>query len=172
MKRCAPPRLDEAGFLLVEAVVAVAVIAVCAGAALAAAAAVMHAGARSLPAPALTLTAQNILTDLRAATAYDPLQLAGLAGRSTAFDVDEPGPNGTTQRVHIVAGVTRSAATNTYVGSVTARASNGTVVTIESTLVQEAPAPGSVVSASTPPPNACDPVLAACASAVDDGIAL
>ncbi len=40
--------------------------------------------------PALTLTAQNILTDLRAATAYDPDALAALAGRSIAFDADDP----------------------------------------------------------------------------------
>jgi hypothetical protein len=137
-----------------EAVVAVALIALCAGAALAAVAAVTHATARTLRSPGLTLTAQNILTDLRAATAYDPAQLAALDGKSTAFDVREPGlVAGALHRVHVVANVTRSSL-NSYVGAVTVRSDDGTAVTIRTTLVQEAPAPGSVVSASTPPPEA------------------
>jgi hypothetical protein len=174
---CADPRRpDEAGFLLVEALVAVALVAICGGAALAAVVAVMHATARSLPAPALSGTVQNILTDLRAATAYDPAQLAALAGRGTTFDADEPGPDGEPRRVHITASVIHEAATDTYVGSVTARASNGTRVTFAARLVQEAPAPGAVIPAGTPPPSdpsrsaqsappaACDPESTACAA--------
>ncbi|MGD0473049.1 MAG: hypothetical protein ABSB70_07500 [Candidatus Velthaea sp.] len=139
----------DAGFLLIEAVVAVALIAMCAGAALAAVAAVTHAAAHTRATPALTLTAQNILTDLRAATAYDPDALAAMAGRSIAFDAAEPGPGGVTRSVHIVANVIQADA-NKYVGFVTARAADGTAVTVQATLVQEAPAPGSVISASQP----------------------
>lgn len=153
MKRHAEPSgTAEAGFLLVEAVIAAVLVAICAGAALAAVAAVTHARAHARPAAALTLSAQNILTDLRSATAYDGAQLASLAGRSTAFDADEPGPDGAPRRVHIVVGVTRDATTQAYVAEVTATATGGASVTIHGTLVQEAPAPGSVVSASTPAP--------------------
>jgi hypothetical protein len=153
VKRCSSAgRTDEAGFLLMEAVVAIALIAVCAGAALAAVAAITHATARTLTTPALTLTAQNILTDLRAATAYDPAQLAALDGKSTSFDAEEAGGAGAVRRVRIVATVTRSGQ-DSYVGAVTARSADGATVTVQATLVQEAPAPGSVVSASTPAPD-------------------
>jgi type II secretory pathway pseudopilin PulG len=144
-----PGRKNEAGFLLIEAVVAVALIAVCAGAALAAVAAVTHAAARTLATPALTLTAQNILTDLRAATAYDPAQLAAIAGRSISFDAAEPGAAGANRTIQIVASVTLTGE-DRYVGTVTARAADGSTVTVAATLVQEAPAPGSVIPASTP----------------------
>ena len=163
-RRCAAGPRDEAGFLLIEAVVAVALIALCAGAALAAVAAVTHATARTLAAPALSLCAQNVLTDLRAATAYDPSQLAALDGKSATFDAAEAGIGGTIERVHIVATVTRSEQ-NAYVGTVTARSADGASVTVSATLVQEAPAPGSVVSASTPPPDTLRSAAAATAGA-------
>jgi type II secretory pathway pseudopilin PulG len=151
-ERCAAGRSGEGGFLLIEAVVAVALIAICAGAALGAVAAVTHATARTRMAPALSLTAQNVLTDLRAATAYDPAQLAALAGKSATFDATEAGVGGAMRRVHIVAAVTRSGQ-DSYVGVVTARSDDGAAATVQMTLVQEAPAPGSVVSASTPAPD-------------------
>jgi type II secretory pathway pseudopilin PulG len=144
--------------MLVEAIVAVALVAVCAAAALTAAAAVTHATARAFPAAALSSTAQNVLTDLRAATAYDPDELAALVNRSVSFEASEPAPDGSAQApIRITAAVTRSARTDAYVGSVTARASDGNAVTVQATLVQEAPAPGSVIPASTPPPS--DPAL-------------
>jgi type II secretory pathway pseudopilin PulG len=159
-QRCAVGPADEAGFLLLEAVVAVALIALCAGAALAAVAAVTHAAARTLATPALSLCAQNVLTDLRAATAYDPAQLAALDGKSTTFDTAEAEIGGAIRRVHIVATVTRSGQ-DSYVGTVTARSADGASVAVSATLVQEAPAPGSVVSASTPPPDALRSAAAA-----------
>ncbi len=146
--------------MLVEALIAVALVGVCIGAIATAVLAVSHATARTMPAAALTLTAQNVLTDLRAATAYDPDQLAALDGRSTAFSVNEPGPNGSPQAIRIEARVTRSAVTGASIGSVTARAANGIAVTLDATLVQEAPAPGSVLPASTPPP--CSDSAAGC----------
>lgn len=146
-------RNRESGFLLVEALVAVALVAICAGAALAAVVAVTHAAAHASPASSLTLTAQNVLTDLRAATAYDQTELEALAGRSLSFAAEEPGPAGTLVPVTIVARVTRSAESDRFVATVTARAANGATVTIASPLVAEAPAPGSVLPSSTPPPT-------------------
>ena len=146
--RFRPP--DDAGFLLVEAVLAVALIALCAGAALTAVVAATHAVAHARAEPALTLTAQNVLTDLRAATAYDPVALAAAAGQSSSFDASEPDAAGTTRSVHIVAGVSR-ADSGGYLGTVTVSGSDGTTVPVQATLVQEAPAPGSVVSAFPEP---------------------
>ncbi len=149
--------MSEAGFLLAEAVVAVALVAVCAGTALAAVAAVTHAQAHAQPTSSLTLTAQNVLADLRAATAYDPAQLKALAGQSVAFDADEPGPDDKARRVHIVVAVTRSDVSEPTVADVTVSLADGATVTVNGILVQEAPAPGSVISGSTPPPS--DPAV-------------
>jgi hypothetical protein len=115
---------------------------------------VTHATARTLATPALTLSAQNVLTDLRAATAYDPVQLAALAGRSISFDAAEPASTGGSRRVHIVASVTRSPASGAYAGFVTASAPDGSAASVQATLVQEAPAPGSVIAAGVSPDSA------------------
>jgi type II secretory pathway pseudopilin PulG len=165
--RPCPPR--EAGFLLVEAIFAVALVALCAVAALAAVAATTHAAAHARAESELTLSAQNVLTDLRAVTAYDPDQLAALADRSAAFDADEPGADDAPRHVHIVASVSRAAA-GSYIGSVIATGPGGTAVTVRATLVQEAPAPGSVVSAASPAPSAtaadCVPLPDVCGTAL------
>jgi type II secretory pathway pseudopilin PulG len=146
------PRPSEAGFLLVEVLVAVAIVAVCAGAALAAAGAVVRTSAHAVSAAALTRSAENIVTDLRAATAYDPAELAALAGKSRAFDAPEPGPDGSPRPVHITVNIRRLTATDSYAAVVTARTEGASAVTVAATLVQEAPAPGTILSASTPPP--------------------
>ncbi len=151
--RAPAARSGEAGFLLLEAVVAVALVAVCACAVLATVAAVTKATARSLPAAALSLTAQNILTDLRAATAYDPNGLASLAGKAAAFDATESTPDGSGRTVHLTVTVGAADAAGTYVCSVTARTSDAAAVTLQAGLTAEAPAPGSVVPASTPGPS-------------------
>jgi prepilin-type N-terminal cleavage/methylation domain-containing protein len=151
-RRCA-----DDGFVLLEAIVAVAIIAICAGAALAALSAFAHDAGRALPAASLTVSAQNVLTDLRAATAYDPAELAGLAGRSTTFTATEPGPSGSPLPVAITVDVVPATSPGSDVGVVTARAPSGAAVTVSATLAAEAPAPGSVVPASTPPPNADAP---------------
>ena len=148
--------------MLIEALVAVALVAICAGAALAAVVAVTHAAAHAAPAPGFVSTAQNVLTDLRAATAYDAGAVAALAGRSTEFDVDEPGSGGTTQRVHITIAVT-AAANGADTATVTVRSSAG-AATAQTSLAPEAPAPGTVLPASTPAPAA--------ARAPDDAIEL
>ncbi len=144
-------RRGDAGFLLVEAQFAAALVAVAGGIALAAVACATHAAARALPAAALAGSATNVLTDLRAATAYDPAELAALAGREAAFDARELGAGATSHVVHIVASVAR--ASGGYVATVTA-SGDGAIVTLRSTLAVEAPQPGSVAPAGTPPPAA------------------
>lgn len=142
------PGHAQAGFVLLEAVVAVALIAIAVTATLAAAASAIHATAGSLSAATLSSTAQNVLTDLRATTVYDPDQLASLAGRSVTFTAMEPGPAGSPVPVTIRVIVASSAAADSYTGSVTARALHGGEVTVTRALAQEAPAPGTVLWAS------------------------
>lgn len=153
MRRCTPAGPgNEAGFLLVEAVLAAALLALSAAAALGAVAIVTHAMARTAPAAELTATAQNVLADLRAATAYDPIQLAALAGRTIAFDALEPAAGGVPRRVHINVSIAAATATAPAQAMVTASGVAGAVVTLRCALVQEAPPPGSLVPAGTPPP--------------------
>jgi hypothetical protein len=157
VRRCASAGPStEAGFLLVEAVLAAALIALSAAAALGAVAIVMHAAARAVPAAELTATAQNVLADLRAATAYDPAQLAALGGRTVAFDAIEPAAGGVAQRVRVSVSIVPASQAAPAEATVTAAGAAGAVVTLRSALVQEAPAPGSVVPATAPPPAAHD----------------
>jgi hypothetical protein len=144
---------SEAGFLLLEAVIAVALVAICAGAALAAVATVMHATSRALPVPGLTVSAQNVLTDLRAATAYDPVELAALDGKTTTFAADELGSDGSLRRLRIAVGITAGTHSGAYLATVTVTAADGSAVTLAATLVAEAPAPGSTVPAAEPTPT-------------------
>jgi len=167
VKRSASHRLADAdadaGFLLIEAQFAAALVAVAAGVTLAAAAAAAHASAHALPAATLTASAQNVLTDLRAATAYDATLLTGITGRSIAFDAAEPGPDGAAHTVHFQVTVTPWPP-GSALDEITAGDASGTI-TLRTTLAVEAPPPGTVLPASTPPPSAPDAGPA-------DGIAL
>lgn len=148
------PARGEAGFLMVEAIVGVALIGMCAGIVMAAVVAVSHqTAARPAAAAALASTAQNIVTDLRAATAYDGAQIAQLIGRSTAFDVTENDAAGLPHTLHVVAAVTAGELDGAAVVSVTVRNAAGTAASVQATLVQEAPAPRSIVPAFTPAPQ-------------------
>jgi type II secretory pathway pseudopilin PulG len=144
----------QAGFLLIEAVVSVALVAIVVAAALGAVAALTHAAARTLPDAALTSTAANVLTDLRAATAYDAEALVVLAGKHAEFDADEPAPDGAVARVHVSVAVSRSADGGAPTATVTVGSAAGRSVTLAATLVQEAPPPGSVVAPPTTSPEA------------------
>ncbi len=151
--RCCTPaqvlREREAGFFMLEAVIAIALIAVCAGSVMAAIVAMQHQSAMTEPSAALAQDALNVLTDLRAATAYDAAELGAVAGRSAAFDVTEPAPGGT-QRLHVVVTVTRPAASQRAVASVTVRNALGQSATAQRELVQEAPLPNSVLNPQAP----------------------
>jgi type II secretory pathway pseudopilin PulG len=134
--------------MLVEALVGVGIVAIVAGAALAGVATVTHSAAHELSRSALRATAQNVLTDLRAATAYDPIELAGLSGTSVSFSAtDGDSPTTITVRVGI-------ASDRTYPATVEARAADGTTVTLDGVLAAEAPAPGTIDAPSSPEPAA------------------
>lgn len=150
-------RSGETGFLTIEAVIAIALMALGAGTVMAAILAVWHQTAAGQPRAALTSSALNVLTDLRAATAYDGRQLAALAGGSIQFDLTEPAPSGSPQPRHIIAAIGAMTPGGAAVATVTVSDAHGGTVTLHSTLVQEAPAPGSVLSAGTLSPDAGTP---------------
>ncbi len=139
--------------MLVEALAGVGIAALCAGAALAAVAAVTHSAAHELARAALRVTAQNVLADLRAATAYDPSELAGLAGRSISFPAAGPGTDCAGSPVTVSVRVGASEA-GRYPATVDTRAADGTSVTLNATLSAEVPAPGTIDAPSSPQPDA------------------
>lgn len=143
-------RPAEGGFLLIEAIVGTAIVALCAGAAFLAIVTVQHQLAVAERRSALTLTAQNMLTDLRAATAYDPAQLAALPGRATEFDFTEPGSDGSPRTLHATVTATRTTPPARTTVLVTVRNALGQSATVQSTLSVEAPAPGSVLAGEEP----------------------
>jgi Tfp pilus assembly protein PilV len=135
---------------MIEAMIAVVLIAVCAGTVLAVSAAVEHQRARQRPTAALSLSAQNVLTDLRAATAYDPAELADLVGRSISFSAIEPGPGGAAQTLQVSVTLRPTATAGLVAAAVTVQNAAGQTATMGSTLAAEVPAPGSVVAGQTP----------------------
>jgi Tfp pilus assembly protein PilV len=126
---------------MVETLVAVTVTGIAVLGIAGAVAASLYGAARSETKLALAGDASNVLTDLRAASAYDPAMLAAMSGRSVSAQLRLPDARGA-RGVTIAARVVPRAA-GSYVASVTATAPDGTAVTEEVTLVQEAPAPGS-----------------------------
>ena len=138
---------------MVEAVMAIALMALCAGTVMGAVVLVQHQLAIATPSAELLSSAQNVLTDLRAATAYDAAALNALDGRSETFDIVEPAPGRSAQPLHISVRIARVSADAALVASISVRNARGQSVNIASTLVQEAPAPGSIVPAATPTPE-------------------
>jgi type II secretory pathway pseudopilin PulG len=132
----------ERGFTLLEALAALALTALAIAGVAGSVAACLHVTARSQTKLLLAADAQNVLTDLRAATAYDPALLAALAGRSTSVRLTFSGAHGT-RTVALDADVARPSLPGSYLATVTATAPDGTAVSQSVTLTQEAPAPGS-----------------------------
>ncbi len=145
-------KLHEAGFMMIEAVIATALVAVCAGAVLSAVLSIQHRTLFAQPSAALTLTAQNVLTDLRAATAYDGAELNGLGGRNADFDGSQPSPNGSPEPIHIRLSVSMPAANGALVAAVRVSDAQGRSAAVQTTLTREVPAPGSNVAAEAPSP--------------------
>jgi prepilin-type N-terminal cleavage/methylation domain-containing protein len=138
-------RANERGFTLLETLVAIAVSALAFVGVAGAVANALFGAARAETKIALAGDAANVLTDLRAASGYDPALLASLSGRSTSAHVEVPGARGA-RLITIVASVAPAATAGSYLASVTATAADGTSVTEQRLLAVEAPAPGSRIS--------------------------
>ncbi len=170
----AGPRPEERGFTLIEALVATGVLTVVLACTMGAVAVAVRAAHSAAPRSALAEIAQNVLADLRAATAYDPDELAALAATGVRrFTLEEPQADGSTAQDGVTEAVVPNASGAGYTASVTVDDAAGNAVTLHSTLVQEAPVPGSVVPLSTSPPvggnseqgtlpGGCDSGSAAC----------
>ena len=150
----AAPRDGERGFTLIEALVAGGILTVVLACVLGAVTAAVRASNSAVPRAALAETAQNVLADLRASTAYDPEELAALAAAGTRrLTAVDPQADGSSAQHDITAAVAPNASGTGYIATVTVEDAGGNIVTMHSTLVQEAPAPGSVIPLSTPPPT-------------------
>ncbi len=149
----AAARDHERGFTLIEALVAAGILTVVLLCALGAVTAAVRAANGAAPRSALAEAAQNVLADLRAATAYDPAELTALAAAGPRqFSFDEPQADGSSVRRNVTAAVVPNASEAGYTATVTVSDASGNSVSMHSTLVEEAPAPGSVLPLSTPPP--------------------
>jgi hypothetical protein len=150
---------NEAGFTLAEAAIAVALVGLGVGGIVAAMLSVMRPVAEQSAGVVLTTTAQNILADLRAATAYGTTSLSGLAGRALSFSVVEPRPDGTNASIAVRESF--AAAGSGVVVTIQCSDPSGHAVAMSAPLVREAPEPGSIVTAdpsmryepSSPPPQ-------------------
>jgi hypothetical protein len=138
-------RRDERGFTLAEAAVAVGVVAVGVGGVVAAMLSVMRPVVEHSASAVLTTTAQNILADLRAATAYGTTSLSGLAGTSVSFTVTEPRPDGTSDAIAVRESF--AAASAGVVVTIACADTGGHTIAMSAPLVREAPEPGSMITA-------------------------
>ena len=148
------PRDGERGFTLIEALVATGILTSVLLCVLGAVAGTVRAANSAAPRAALAEIAQNVLADLRAATAYDPDELAALAATGTRhLTLDETQADGSSAQRDVTAAVAPNAAGAGYDATVTVGDAAGNTVTMHTTLVQEAPVPGSVLPLSTPMPS-------------------
>jgi prepilin-type N-terminal cleavage/methylation domain-containing protein len=137
-------REHERGFTLLETLAAVSVTGIAVLGVAGAVAASLYGSARAETRLLLADDASNVLTDVRAASAYDPAMLASLNGRRVSARIALPGAQGP-RVVQLTAGVARQTDAGEYLATVTATAADGTSVTQQVTLTAEAPAPGSRV---------------------------
>jgi prepilin-type N-terminal cleavage/methylation domain-containing protein len=133
----------QRGFTLLEALIAIAVTSVAVLGVAGAVLRMLHSLAVETDKTALADDALNVLADLRAATAYDGDFLAKLAGRNASRKLTLAGPAG--PRTITVTTTITPKGREVYVAGVTAAAVDGTAVTEQAVLTQEAPAPGSTV---------------------------
>ncbi|MFY9780469.1 MAG: type II secretion system protein [Candidatus Baltobacteraceae bacterium] len=133
----------QRGFTLLEALIAIAVTSAAVLGVAGAVLGMLRSLALETDKAALADDALNVLTDLRAATAYDGAFLAKLAGRSTSQKLTLAGPAGS--RSLVVTATVTPQGNGVYVAAVTAATLDGVAVTEQAVLTQEAPAPGSVV---------------------------
>jgi type II secretory pathway pseudopilin PulG len=142
---------SESGFTLIEAVVATALLAIGIGGAMSAVLCVLRPIADNNRSALLTVVVQNVLTNLRAASAYDISTLAGAAGTSgktTRFTVVEG--DGVSSPVPIDVTVAYDAPASTPNGPVTvevvAQDPEKHSLAVTETYVAEAPPLGATMS--------------------------
>ncbi|MGH7708849.1 MAG: hypothetical protein ACREM6_13165, partial [Vulcanimicrobiaceae bacterium] len=87
-------RNGEGGFTVLEAAVAAAIVTIAVGGVLGAVLAVARQTSALDERGRLRMVAEDVLTDLRAMTAYDPVELAAVSGRSQAATVELPSAAG------------------------------------------------------------------------------
>jgi Tfp pilus assembly protein PilV len=143
----------QAGFTLIEAVVATALTAAFSLCMLGVVAAALHAVDRLDARANLADHALNILTDLRESTAYDPILLEHVVGHFASTTFSSPETAAPTQTLRARLSVTQASATSPIFATVTVVDGNGDSVTERQTLSTRAPAPGSVIDAATAPPS-------------------
>ncbi len=112
----------------------------------------LHATAMLAAHEALADDALNVLSDLRAATAYDGDALARIAGRSSSASIVRDG-----KPVTITVSIGAADANGAAIAQVTATDALGATATEQQTLYVEAPAPGSVIDQPSPAPAPAPP---------------
>ncbi len=142
----------QAGFTLIETVVAATLMAAFSLCAFGAITSSLHAIDRLDERTSLADHALNILSDLRESTAYDQAALKQITGRTVTSTFSTAVATVPPQTFRALLSVTQVAATSPIVATVTIIDAAGNTVSERRTLVNEAPAPGSVIDATTASP--------------------
>jgi prepilin-type N-terminal cleavage/methylation domain-containing protein len=148
------PQRREAGFTLIEVVVATALTASLSLCVFAAIASSLHAVDRLENRVNLSDDALNILSDLRESTAYDPAALKQIVGHSLTTTFTDPQSNAPARKLQARLSVTQTSPAMPIFATVTVVDAAGNTATERQTLSSEAPAPGSVIDAATASPSA------------------
>lgn len=141
-------RAAERGFTLLEAAVATALTCAVVLGLVATVARTLHANATLVERAALTDDALNVLSDLRATTAYDADALARIAGRTTNATIVSDG-----QTIAVTVAVGSAGPATPVIANVTVTNGSGESATLSRQLYVEAPAPGSVIDEPSPAPS-------------------
>jgi type II secretory pathway pseudopilin PulG len=143
----------QAGFTLLETVVATTLTAAFSLCVFAAVASSLHAVDRLDERANLADHALNILSDLREATAYDQVALKQITGRTVSTTFPSSMLTTTAETLRARLSVTQASATLPIFATVTIVDAAGNTVTERQTLSNEAPVPGSVIDAATASPS-------------------
>ena len=158
-KDACPPRQPaghvrsvQRGFTILEALVSIGVVSMGAVLALTTLVLVGKAGESGASRAQLTVVAQDVATALRASTQYDDeSQLAALDGHTTTTTVPEPQRGGSTRSLTVTVAIA-AASPGVHLATITVTAPDGSAATLQRSLTQEAPQPGSIEQPTPPPP--------------------
>jgi type II secretory pathway pseudopilin PulG len=131
---------NERGFSLIEVAVGSGILTLGIAAAAQSQVAFTHAVAHLRSAERASSIARDILSDARAAAAYDPAALAPLAGTARDFSLDGAA-------VHVSYAI---AAPGTYTIGVSVTDPGGAALSVTGALIGEAPAPGASLAPAAP----------------------